>query len=703
MVNEPLKALLSPTSIAVVGASPDAQYAAGLIDNLLDFGYDGELFLVNPSRETAWNRPCYDDISDIPAVVDLAVISVPRQYVPGVVRDAAEMGISAALIITAGFGEADEKGLELQTELEAIVNESAIRVCGPNCLGIANTHAEIVLANTCTRKPGKGSIGLVSQSGALAFTTFFEQGADSDVNFSYIVSTGNEADLTTTDYIEYMIDDPTVDVICTYIEGVADPARFMAAVERATREGIPVLTTKIGRSDVVNQATISHTGSVTGNDDAWDAAFAQTGVERVSSIGGLLTKSQAHVLSPTPDIESVCIVSTSGGLGSLLADLAVENGLSVPQMNSRSEQFLLELESLLTFGHVQNPLDIRGYGLTVLEEVGEILMADDSFDAYVFGLGVPAVGEIAEAIVSDILTFAEHASDPVFIVWTGRRTPYDELGQIQPYEHLRKSIPVYYDAEQAISALASLHTFSNSRNRVSTKPSRNTLQSAHKFEESEQTASGVLSWTEAESLLERYNIPVLETYLATSPTEAIEYSESFNSPVVLKVDSPDIPHRAAVDAVKTNLSSADEISDAFTAIHDNCSTHVPTAEINGILVQPQCTDSIEVLVGISSDETFGHVLTVAPGGSLVEVIDDVSIRIPPVANQDAVDLIQSTAVQSLIDASSDPSANRQALATLIEQVGNLAHTETSLRELDLNPVLVADGNAVAIDTLLRME
>lgn len=202
-----IETLLSPDSIAVVGASPDSWYASNLVENLGEYGYDGDVYYVNPGRNEVWNEPCYDALSDVPAVVDLAVVSVPRQYVLETVRETGELGVSSAIVITAGFAEADETGAELEDEIGELADEYGMAICGPNTIDVANTHDETVVTSTCSRKPEPDSIGLVSQSGALAFTTFYERAADEDLDFAYAVATGNEADLTLTDYVEYMAAD----------------------------------------------------------------------------------------------------------------------------------------------------------------------------------------------------------------------------------------------------------------------------------------------------------------------------------------------------------------------------------------------------------------------------------------------------------------------------------------------------------------
>ncbi|WP_373188797.1 CoA-binding protein [Halolamina sp.] len=252
-----LDPLFDPDSVAVVGASPDSFYAGNLIDNLLDYGFDGDLYPVNPGRDEVWGRHCYDDIDDVPETVDLAVVSVPREYVVDVVRAAGQRGVPAALVVTAGFSEADEEGAKIEADLAAAADETDINVVGPNCIGVMSA-AGATLTSTCSREPQQGSIALVSQSGALAFTTFFERAADEDVHFSHIVSTGNEADLTTSDYVAYLAEKPEVDVVCTYVEGIEDPERFMRVADAATRAGTPVISVKVGSSEVATRRH-SHT------------------------------------------------------------------------------------------------------------------------------------------------------------------------------------------------------------------------------------------------------------------------------------------------------------------------------------------------------------------------------------------------------------------------------------------------------------
>lgn len=700
MTETALDRLFGPGSIAVVGASPDATYSGNLVENLLEYGFTGDLHLVNPSREEAWGRPCYDSINDVPTVVDLVIVSVPRQYVVETVQSAGERGVPAALVITAGFGEADNIGRDLEAKIADAAAETGIRVCGPNTIGVASGHHETVATSTCSRPLKAGSLGLVSQSGALAFITFFERAADENVDFGYVVATGNEADLTLSEYVSYLAEREHVDAVCTYIEGVDDPTAFMDAAEDAVRSGTPVIAIKVGRSDSAAAAALSHTGSVTGDDAAWDAAFEQVGVERVHDVPELLASARAHAAFDPPASDRVCIASTSGGLASLLADMAIERGLEVPPLESDTERSLLDMEELLTFDELRNPIDIRGYGAEILTDIAEVLFDDEGYDAYVFALGLPAVDERAERIVEQVEAITERADAPVFVLWTGRKEPADRPDP-QPYERLRKTIPVYDDPGACMDALASLVRFGETRNRLSAEPARATLDDVGRST-FDADSDCVLAWMEAESLLKAYDLDVIPTGIARDPDDAVEIADEHGYPVVLKVDSPAIPHRTEADAVRIDLDSPDAVRDAYERIVENARSFAADATVDGVLVQPYDPDGVEVLAGVTDDPTFGPLVTVAPGGRRVELHDG-AVRVPPFTRDEARRAIRETALGELLEGyRGGPDADIDALASTLVDLGRLARSE-SVAELDLNPILVNEDGVSIVDIFVRTD
>ena len=695
-----LDPLFDPESVAVVGASPDSFYSGNLVNNLLDYGFEGTLYPVNPGRDEVWGRRCYDDIADVPETVDLVVVSVPREYVVDVVTTAGERGVPTALVLTAGFSEADDEGAELEARLADAAADAGIRVVGPNCIGVMAARGA-TLTSTCSRNPEPGRIGLVSQSGALAFTTFFERAADRDLHFSHIVSTGNEADLGLTDYVAYLAEQDTVDVVCTYVEGVDDPERFMRVAERATRNGTPVLTVKIGQSDLAEEATLSHTGSLTGSDEGWAAAFDQTGIQRVPDIPDLLSRATAHTAYDGPDSDRVCIASTSGGLASLLADMAAERDLSLPDIDGATEQELLGIEELLTYGEFHNPADIRGYGAEVLPEIADAVLADDAFDAYVFAIGLPGVDKRAETIAADLEAIAADADDPVYVLWTGRKEP-DDPTETPPYARLRQSVPVYEDPGRCLDAIASTTQYVADRGRVTSRPPRADLAAGVEDSGLDLPRGRVLTWTETEPLLDAYDIPTVETRVATDADEAVAAAEDLGFPVVCKIDSPALPHRTDVGAVELGVDSPAAVRAAYNDVMDAAVAHADAGDVAGVLVQPMVDDGVEAMLGVAPGEVFGSLVTVGPGGVLVEALGGSETLVPPFSRADARRAVEATALDELLaDRRGGESLPVDGVVEMLVNVGDLAASVDAVTELDLNPVVVTADGPIAVDALVR--
>ncbi|WP_424004675.1 acetate--CoA ligase family protein [Haloarcula salina] len=696
-----LERLFDPDSVAVVGASPDSFYSGNLVENLLEYGFDGDLYPVNPSRDEVWGRRCYDDVDDVPETVDLVVVSVPREYVVDVVRAAGDRGVPVALVLTAGFSEADEAGAAVEADLAAAADDAGIRVVGPNCIGVMSS-AGATLTSTCSREPEPGGIGLVSQSGALAFTTFFERAADQDLHFSHIVSTGNETDLTLTDYVAYLAEQDGVDVICTYVEGVEDPERFMRVAERAVRNGTPVLTVKIGQSDQAEAATLSHTGSLTGDDDAWAAAFDQSGVQRVPDIPDLLGRANAHTSGRPPDGDRVCIASTSGGLASLLADMAAERGLALPDIDGETEQALLDLDDLLTYGELRNPADIRGYGADVLPEIADALLADDGFDAYVFAIGLSGVDDRAVDIAADLEAIAARAEDPVYVLWTGRKEPENPT-ETAPYARLREAVPFYEDPSRCLDAVASTVEFAAARDRLADHAPRSALGEDREASADLDLPPGrVLTWQEAESLLAAFDVPTVETSVATSADEAADTVASMEGAAVLKIDSPELPHRTDAGAVRLGVESPEEAREAYNDVYAAARTRVADDEIAGVLIQPMVDGGVEAMLGVAPGDVFGSLVTVGPGGVLVEVLDESATLVPPFSRADARRAVEETALADVLkDRRDGEPLPVDPVVDLLVRVGDLAASVEAVAELDLNPVVITADGPVAVDALVR--
>ncbi|WP_240334772.1 acetate--CoA ligase family protein [Halorussus sp. MSC15.2] len=366
-------------------------------------------------------------------------------------------------------------------------------------------------------------------------------------------------------------------------------------------------------------------------------------------------------------------------------------------MEGDTERRLLDMEGLLTFGELHNPVDIRGYGADHLPEIADALFGDDAYDAYVFAVGLSAVDERAEDIADDLLAVADAADDPVLFLWTGRKDP-DELDDPQPYERVREEVPLFYDPGRCMDALASLVEFGSNRDRLADRPSRNYRRSESDRRDVEVPSGRTLTWRESADLLSAFDIETVETRLVEGPEEAATVASDLGFPVVLKVDSADVPHRSTVGGVRTDVRSAADARDAYEEILSSVREAVPDAEIEGVLVQSQVEDGVEALAGVSTDPEFGPLVAVGPGGTLVEQFDERALLVPPFTAAEATEAIAETRLDALL-AQSDGDAS--ALAELLARVGDFAAECESLDELDLNPVLVRESGVAVVDALVR--
>jgi acetyltransferase len=387
--------------------------------------------------------------------------------------------------------------------------------------------------------------------------------------------------------------------------------------------------------------------------------------------------------------------------------MASERGLELPDIDGKTERTLLEMDELLTFGELHNPADIRGYGADVLPEIADALLADDAFDAYVFAMGLSAVDERAGRVASDLEAIVTGADAPVYVLWTGRKVP-DDPTETPPYARLGESLPVYEDPGRCLDAVASATDFVADRERLAHRPSRAELAGGLGAKRADRDESDldlprgrVLTWRESERLLERYDVPLVETRVVADAAEARAAAESLGFPVAVKVDSPDLPHRTDVGAVRVGLDSAEQVREAFEAVTAAAAEVEGVDDAPSVLVQPMVTEGVEAIVGIAPDDVFGSVVSVGPGGVLVEALDASEVLVPPFSRADARDAIEATPLAALLSNRREGSPLPvEPLADLAVNVGELA-TDDRIAELDLNPVFVTEDGPFAVDALVR--
>ena len=695
--------MLNPRSIAVVGATERMQYGGRFLRSVMQAGDRVNVYPVNPRYDELLGLPCYSSVADLPESPDAVGIIVPYHRVIPVLRESAEKGAGSAIVISAGFSERGvEERRQLQLELGGVARETGVRISGPNCLGLANVKDNIWACSSSSlsgMQLRSGNIGLVCQSGASAFGPFLSRAIGRGVGYSYIVSTGNEADLEAADFARYLLDDDDTKVIALFIEGFRDARKFIEVARLAAERGKPIVAVKIGRSDAGARAARSHTAALTGSDAAYDAAFRQYGVTRVHDWDKLLEVAQLLADSPPTRQRGIALVSHSGGVCSLTADNLGEAGLELPELSEPARNDINEI--LEGFGWAANPADITGHAsrdtvAPIMEhmitepEVGALLVASSA----------------SEDQAKHIIDVRDKHDKLVAFLYTG-----NELGASTGLELLKDArVPVFHSPQNLASAVRQLHDYYDWRaDRAGTGfaalPAMSPEQRAALagLRSSDRSA---LTEHEAKWALEKWGIPATLERRASNADEAVEAAREIGYPVVLKIESPDILHKTEIGALRAGLFDEQAVREACGQIMDNVAAHAPDAEVRGVLVQEMVSGGVEVIVGVSYDSQLGPVLLYGLGGIFVEALRDVSLRLCPVSRLDAREMISEVAGSRLLQGfRGSPKADVEALVDVLVSVSHMAaDLEGTISELDINPLSVLpQGQGVkALDALITI-
>ena len=688
--------MLNPRSIAVVGATPRMQYGGRFLAAALQAADRIGVYPVNPRYEEVQGVRCYPSVSELPEAPDVVGVVVPYHAVLDTLRESHARGAKSAIVISAGFAErgVDERR-ELQVELGRFAQESGMRVSGPNCLGLANLKDDIWASASSRGAAGlTGPIGLVCQSGASAFGPFLTRAVDEGIGFTYIVSTGNEADLDFCDFARYLLDDEDTRVIAGFVEGFKDGRKFLEVARLAAERGKPIVLIKIGRSELGARAAGSHTAALTGVDAVYDAAFAQYGVIRVQDYDDLLQVSNLLARCPRPPRRGVAVVSHSGGISSLTADMFGQAGLDLPPLSDRARDGINGI--LKGFGWAANPSDVTGFANS--DDFPAIMshMADDE---NVGALVVASAG--ADAQAAQVIAQRDGSDQPVAFLWTGTRGAQSGLPLLR-----RAGIPVFYVPDKLAAGIRYLNDYHDWRERRLERgfADRGAMTPA------QQTAaailnegSGALSEYDSKGLIAAFGVPTTREATAGDAHAAIAAAEGIGYPVAMKVDSPDILHKTEAGAIRLNLADAAAVSAAFEEIIAAARSYDAGARIDGVVVQEMVSGGVETIVGVSCDAQLGPVLLFGTGGVLVEVYNDVALRLCPITRDDALDMIDEVKGARLLRGfRGAPAADIDALAEALVQVSQMAaQLEGSLAELDINPLvaLPAGQGVKAVDAL----
>jgi acyl-CoA synthetase (NDP forming) len=703
--------LLAPRSIAIVGASASNPYASRLLENLGDGGFDGRLYLINPRQAAIGGVPCHPSIEALPETPDLAVLVVPQRAVLEVLDACGRRGIPAALVISAGFGEAGDAGRAAQAEIRRVAQAHGMAVCGPNCLGIANTRQPAMM-HAYTRLPVRaGNLALVSQSGAMAFASVLSPASDRGVGFATVVSSGNEAVIDTADYVRHFAHDPDVRVIASLLEGLR-PGRgpaFLAAAADAAEAGKPILVCKVGRSDVGARQVVSHTGSMTGSDAVYDAAFAGAGVIRVADPDDLFEVASAFSRCAEPRGEGIAILSTSGGLGVVLADKCGVHGLALPPLSADTAERLAKGDMFLVVGDLGNPLDIRGQGAQHLPELLDLFIRDDRYHLITVALGLPAVGDRAVKIARDLIEVASKTDKPLIVLWMGTRLdPAGRPTDLDGFRLLEGSrVPVFASPDKCFKALHAMIGYHRFRRRRAAR--RSTAGDLSRIDAPAARAflagrAGTLDEVDARTLLAFYGVGGPRETLAADADAAARAASEIGYPVAVKVVSADLPHKSEAGAVALQIGDEAALRAACARMQAGLARERPDARVRGLLVQAMVADGREMIVGASRDPQFGPVLTCGLGGVFVEVLRDVQRRIPPIDTDDARAMITGLAGAATLGAfRGRAAADVDAAADVVRRIARLAlDLEDRVEEVEVNPLMVLPAGAIAVDAVVRL-
>ncbi len=676
--------MLNPRSIAVVGASPKGGYGGRLLTALLKSRNRVRIYPVNPNYDEIMGAASYRSVADLPEAPDLVGIVVPHNKVLEVLRECHQKGAGSAVIISAGFAErGTQSGLDLQRQLAEFAGESGLRIAGPNCLGVANVRDDIwATASSRTLGGLTGHIGLVCQSGATAFGPFLLRAVDSGIGLSHIISTGNESDLDFADFARYLIDDPGTRVIAGFVEGFKDVGKFIAVAKLAAERGKPIVLIKIGRSESGARAARSHTAALTGADDMYEAAFKQHGIIRVQDYDELLETSHLLAHSRKPRKPGIAVVSHSGGISSLTADMLGQAGLALPPLSDRARDGINGI--LRDFGSAANPADVTGFSRS------------DSFPQIMdYLIEEPEVGTLVIASagagnqVNHVIGLRDRTDKGVAFFWTASRGDKAALAKLKS-----ANIPIFYSPEKLARGLKNLIGYHAWRDRnlacgpaivpALTPEQKRTSVRLHGMDRS------ALSETESKQVIAAWGIAGSREIPAQTADAAVDAAEHLGYPVALKIDSPEILHKTEAGAVRLGLRDADEVRKAYDEIMANAAAHAPKTDLAGVLVQEMVTGGVEVIVGISYDAQLGPMLLFGSGGVMVEIYDDVALRRCPITREDAVEMVNEVKGAKLLRGfRGQPPADIDALADSLVRVSHLAvQLEGQLAELDINPLMV---------------
>lgn len=696
-----VKAIFKPESVAIIGASrTPGKVGHTLLRNLIECGFRGDVYPINPHAEEILGVKCYPSILKVPGEVELAVIAVPAPIVLQVAEECGRKGVKALIVISAGFRETGREGAERERRLLEIARRYGMRIQGPNCLGVIDTYTPLNLS-FAPAMPRRGSIAFISQSGALG-TAALDWAMREGIGFSHFISLGNKADLNEVDFLEVLGGDESVKAIILYVESIEQGQRFIEVAGDVSRRK-PIIVLKGGVSKAGSRAAGSHTGALVGSYTAYKAAFRKSGVLSTEGVEELFNYAVALTEQPLPKGEGVAIVTNAGGPGIVFTDLCERYGVKLARLSPETHRALRE--GLPPEAATGNPIDVLGDARADRYRYAlERVLADGHVYAAAVILTPQAMTEslgTARVIVELREKFPEK---PLLAVFMGGEEVEEAVRYLK--EH---GVPCFDFPEKAVRTLSALYAYARYLKRSREKPTRFEDVDADRVREILQGAREdgrvVLLPHEASEVVKAYGVEAPEMRVATSEAEAVNYAEELGYPVVLKIVSPDILHKTDIGGVVLNLSSAEEVRSAYRGIMARVSRHMPQARLYGVLISKMVPQGREMIIGMSRDVQFGPLIMFGLGGIYVNFLRDVSFALAPLSKREVAEMIRETKAYTLLRGiRGEKPADLKALEEVILRVGQLSMDFPEILEMDINPLMVYEegGGCIAVDVKITL-
>lgn len=694
-----LEEFFAPRAVAVVGASREpGKVGHDVLRNLQKYGFRGAIYPINPKAEEILGLRCYASIGEVPGPVDLAVIVVPARFVPAVVDDCGRKGVRGLIIISAGFKEVGRDGAELERQVVEIARRHSMRIIGPNCLGLINTHARLN-ASFAAGAPAEGNVAFISQSGAFG-TAILDWALHERRGFSKFVSVGNKADVDESDLLKAIGQDNETEVILIYLEGLNDGRKFVEVARAVTRRR-PVVVLKAGGTAAGARAASSHTGALAGSEAAYEAAFRQTGILRARTVEELFDYASAFSLQGRMAGHRVAIVTNAGGPGIIATDAVERSALTMATLARETVERLRP--ALPPAANLYNPVDVIGdAGPDRYDAALQAVAADPGVDGIIVIVTPQSTTKVEETAA--VVGRAAAATDkPVLACFMGGERISAGLRVLAD-----GGVPNYPFPERAVAALdamsrysaytlrpeSQVESFPVDREQVAAVLSR--ARAAGKFE---------LAEADARAIIAAYGFRTPASILASTPDAAVQAAEQIGYPVVLKIASPDILHKSDIGGVRVWLSDPQSVRQAFGEIVEGARRRLPLARLEGCLVQPMIMGGKEVILGMNRDPQFGPMLMFGLGGIYVEVLRDVAFRLAPLTPADAMSMIREIRSLPLLRGTrGEKPSDLSAIVEGLLRLSQLAMDFPEIVELDLNPLVVypVGEGAVALDCRLSL-